>query len=131
MPEIVGGAFVPPVGGGACHPPEGRTVPLAPLTALMSLAAPAVICVSAGANAADAPVGSACVTAAGSMPEVSPPTFCSRSVNAADGVIAFAAATPLRAASIIPAVIGNVAVGDVVRRVASWLIALSKGPVAG
>ena len=83
------------------------------------LAAPVMICVSAGAKVADASLGSACATAGASIPGVSEPKRWSSVVNAADGMIAFAAAVPVRAADIMPAVIGSVAVGPVVRRVAS------------
>jgi hypothetical protein len=65
VPEIVGDWLVGPA------PP-----PLMVLTVATSLAAPAVICVSAGANAVVAPVGNACVTAAGSMPAVRPLNPC-------------------------------------------------------
>jgi hypothetical protein len=100
------------------------------LTTAMSFAAPAVICVSAGSNDAAAPLGSACVTAAGSMPGVSVLKLCRNADSAGEGVIAIAAAVPLRAASIIPAVIGNEAVGEGSGLDASRLIVLSKAVVA-
>src|SRR6185503_15238233 len=65
VPEIAGGWFGLPV------PP-----PLIVLTVATSLAAPAVIWLSAGSSAADAPLGSACATAAGSMPGVSALRLC-------------------------------------------------------
>src|SRR6187551_2940693 len=101
------------------------------LTTTMSLAAPAVICVSAGSNDAAAPLGNDCATAAGSIPGVSVPNLCCSADSAADGVIAIAAAVPLRAASIIPAVIGSDAVGDGSGLEASRLIAVSNAVVAG
>src|SRR5688572_4491270 len=119
-PEIVGGWLEGPA------PP-----PLMVLTTAMSFAAPAVICVSAGSNAAAAPLGSLCATAAGSMPAVSVPRPCCSADSAGDGVIAIAAAVPLRAASIIAAVIGSDAVGAAIGLDASRLIVLSKAAVTG
>jgi hypothetical protein len=122
VPEIVGARFDVVV--------VLLAVPPTVLTAVMSAAAPAVICVSAGAKAADAPVGSTCATAAGSMPGVSALRLCWSVVRADEGVVAIAAAVPLRAESIMPAVIGNAAVGAVIARVASRLIAPSRAVVA-
>src|SRR5688572_16831966 len=120
VPEIVGARFegtIPP--------------PLIALTAAMSLAAPAAICVSAGSSAAAAPLGSAWATAAGSMPGVNVLKLCCNAVSAGDGTIAIAAAVPVRAASIMPAVIGSDAVGAATTREASRLIAPSSAAVAG
>jgi hypothetical protein len=120
VPDIVGGWFEGPA------PP-----PLMVLTTVTSFAAPAVICVSAGSNAAAAPLGSACATVAGSMPGVSAFKLCCSADSAGEGAIAIAAAVPLRVASIIPAVIGSDAVGDGIGLDASRLIVLSKAVVAG